>query len=162
MSKKSTVLGASCDFALAEAVELYAFRHNLPRADAIRQILRQIADPRGECSRVRTSLQWVQVKEGKSLVWMLDGGDGRWAVMRCAPNAYPVLTIEEPGCLEFSRSMYYSPDEYAIYLAEGIILKRWPHLAPKAPMIVKTVGEKSKDAGIGHWTIDLEEALKAA
>jgi len=129
MAKKTTVLSVSSDFALAEAMERHAISMNLQRSDAMRLILRKALGVTGADVKPRPPLPWVTVEEGGQTVWMFDGGPGCWAIVRCAPNTYPRLTIEEPGCPTYSKQLCYSPDEYCIYLAEGIILDRWPQLS---------------------------------
>lgn len=162
MAKRVTVLSLSCDFALAEAVELFALRRNVPRSEALRMLLRQAADPLGEHRERREPLPWVEVTEQNSVALMLDCGPGCWAIIRRRVYAYPVLTIEEPGQPIYRRVLEYSPEEYAIYLAEGIVTQRFPHIAPAPDLPIKTVDGQSRDAGPGYWALDMEAILRAA
>lgn len=160
MGKRSTLLTVACDFALGEALELYAMRYSITRAEALRQIIRQVVDPLGERSQPRPALSWVKVDDGRAVVWMLDGGAGRWAIARQAhSNAYPILTIEERWRVVYGpHQLTYSPNEFALYLAEGIILDFWPDMRP-APAI--TPSDLEHLEGLGCWQATLTKALAA-
>lgn len=160
MAQTKTTLSLSTDFAMAEALEEYGNRYQIGRTEALRKILRQVLDPLGEVV-VRPPLAWETITEGKRTTHILDVGPGAWVQIVTRYGHYPLLTIEENGAEVLRKSITYSPDAFAIYMAEGLILKRWPHLAQRANT-AKTVKERDRDKGLGHWAIDLEEVLRAA
>lgn len=152
---KTTTITMTFDFALAEVIELHALKHGLSRQDAIRMALRQVLDPLGERRTPREPFPWVKVKDGEATVWIFDGGKGRWATARKRSyNAYPILSIEEPGWPVTKHELVYSPDDYALYIAESILLERWPDLRPPVRPVGRIV--------IDGWRGVFEEALKAA
>jgi len=153
--KAKTPLKVSCDFALAEAVTEYARAKGISREELLRRAVRAYI-PDAKRLRPHEPLPWVQCDETPyTKAWMLDAGHDRWAVLRSTGGYYPRLTIEEPG----RRSGFTISEvvpireahiEFALYLAESILLRRWPDLG------------SSGESGSGLWGADLSLILVAA